>query len=372
MMMEADRMADPIFREFYSERNVVAEERRLGENDPEEQIYDALMATAFHASPYGRPVIGWMSDIQTITKEELEAYHRLFYAPNNAITFLVGDLDPGEVEKMARKYFGKIPSQDPPPPLETSEPPQMGERRVTVEFPSNPQMMIGYHVPVAPHPDFYAIEVLMALLGQGRTSRFYKVVYEEMELTAEPPRASAEPGLKLDNLFTISAIPRHPHTTEEVEEALYAEIERIQSEPPTEREMQRVRNRIDASMVRALGSNFGLAFSLGMNAMFRGDWRAFLENIEKIKQVQPEDVSRVASKYLIPSNRTVATLVKVEEEDEEGSVPEGIDMKALMQWVQTLPQEEQMEIWQRVQSMNEAERIEYGKQLMERMKAESQ
>jgi predicted Zn-dependent peptidase len=371
MMLESDRMRDPVFREFYSERNVVAEERRLGENDPEDQVYDALMRTAFQASPYGRSVIGWMSDIQSITRQELADYQRLFYAPNNAVVFLVGDVDPAAVEKMASRYFGRIPAQPTPPPMETVEPEQMGERRVTIEFPSNPEVMIGYHVPTKPHPDAYALDVLQAVLGEGRTSRFYKSIYEEQGLTSESPWVSREPGMKLDNLFTIQAAPKHPHTTDEVEAAIYAEIERIQQEPPTEREIQRVRNRTDANMVRSLGSNFGLAFSLGMSVMFRDDWRAYLEDIEKVKMVEPEDVSRVAAQYLIPRNRSVVTLVKVEETESEGDVPEGIDMKALMQYVRSLPQEEQMELYQRFQAMNEQERMELGRQLMERMKAEA-
>jgi predicted Zn-dependent peptidase len=371
MMMESDRMKDPVFREFYSERNVVAEERRLGENDPDDQVYDALMRTAFQASPYGRSVVGWMSDIQSITRQELMDYQRLFYAPNNAVVLLVGDVDPAEVKKKAARYFGRIPPQPTPPPVETIEPEQMGERRVEIELPSNPQVMIGYHVPTKPHPDAYALDVLEAVLGQGRTSRFHRSIYEEQGLTSESPRVSREPGMKLDNLFTIQAAPKHPHTTEEVEAAIYAEIERIQQEPPTEREIQRVRNSTDASMVRSLGSNFGLAFSLGMSVMFRGDWRAYLEDIEKVKMVEPEDVSRVAAKYLVPRNRSVVTLVKVEEAEAEGAEPEGIDMKALMQYVRSLPQEEQMELYQRFQSMNEQERIELGRELMERMKAES-
>jgi predicted Zn-dependent peptidase len=224
MMMESDRMKGPVFREFYSEQNVVAEERRLGENDPGDQVYDALMRTAFQASPYGRSVIGWMSDIQSITRQEITDYHRLFYAPNNAVVFLVGDLDPAYVEKMAGRYFGKIPSQDMPPPLETIEPEQMGERRVNIEFPANPEVMIGYHVPTKPHPDAYALDVLQSVLGRGRTSRFHKNIYEEQGLTSESPWVSREPGMKLDNLFTIRAAPIHPHTTAEVEAAIYAEI----------------------------------------------------------------------------------------------------------------------------------------------------
>jgi len=368
-MLESDRMKNAVFREFYSERNVVAEERRLGENDPDNVLGDALMATAFQASPYRRPVIGWMSDIQTITRQELIAYHRRFYAPNNAIAILVGDLYPDEVKKIARRYFSRIPPQQPPDPVETMEPEQLGERRITVEFDAEPQVMIAYHVPVAPHPDSYPLSVLMRILGSGRTSRLYKRIYEELELTSAPPSVSTGPGERLDNLLMIQAKPRHPHTTEEVEAAIYEVIDELKQQPPTEREIQRVRNQLDANMVRTLGSNWGIAFNLGFYATIRGDWRDYLRDIDKTKAVEPEDVSRVARKYLTPENRTVATLVKKEGKKEEQ--PKEIDLRALMQWIQQLPEDEQREIFMRFQSMTDEERKNYAKELMERMKTET-
>lgn len=373
MMLESDRMQDAVFREFYSERDVVAEERRLHENDPESVLIDQLLAAAFEASPYGRPVVGWMSDIQTMTRDEIKAYYRQFYAPNNAVALLVGDLDVDEVKRMAKRYYGRIPSQEPHAPLNIIEPEQQGERRATVEFAAEPQVMIAYHVPVAPHPDSYPISVLQSILGRGRTSRLYKKIYEELELTSTAPSVSSEPGERLPNLLIIQAYPRHPHTAEEVEEAIYAEIEALKSEPPTEREIQKIRNIIDANMVRMLGSNLGIAFNLGMTIAVRDDWRAFLVDTDRTKQVEPEDVSRVARKYLVPRNRTVATLVKAEEsaEDEEGG-DERVDFRALMQWVRSLPEEEQKAIFQRVQTLTEQEREAYARQLMERMKAESQ
>ena len=369
MMLESDRIRDPVFREFYSERNVVAEERRLHENDHESVLYDELMAAAFQANPYGRPVIGWMSDIQTITRDELKEHQKRFYAPNNAFAMLVGDLDPELVRKMAEEYFASIPAQEPPGPIETREPEQKGERRVTVEFPANPEVMIGYHVPTEPHPDSYPIDVLASILGQGRTSRFYKKVYEEMELTSRAPTASFEPGERLDNLLVIQAVPRHPHTTEEVEAAIYTEIEAIQNAPPSERELQRIKNMLDANLVRALGSNLGIAFSIGASEAFRGDWRAFMEDMEKVKQVTAGDVSRVAAKYLVPKSRTVATLVKA---DEGGAVEEEVDFRTLMEWVRSLPEDEQAQILERVQSMTEDQRSEYARELMERMKSEQE
>jgi predicted Zn-dependent peptidase len=369
MMLESDRIKDPVFREFYSERNVVTEERRLHENDHESVLYDELMAAAFQASPYGRPVIGWMSDIETITREELRQHHRRFYAPNNAFAMLVGDIDPGLVKEMAEEYFGPIPAQEPPEPIETLEPEQKGERRVVVEFPANPEVMIGYHVPIEPHPDKYAIEVLASILGQGRTSRLHSKVYEEMELTSRAPDVTFQPGDRLDNLLVIHAVPRHPHTTDEVEAAIYSEIETIQNQPPTERELQRVKNRLDANMVRMLGSNLGIAFNLGMNEAFRGDWRAFIEDIEKIKQVGPEEVTRVAAKYLVPRNRSVATLVKA---GEEGPADEQVDFRTLMEWVHSLPEDQQKQIFDRVQAMSEEERDAYARELMQQMKSEKE
>ncbi len=376
MMLESDRMKDAIFREFYSERDVVMEERRLGENDPESELYDALAAAAFQASPYGRPVVGWMSDIEMTTRQDVEDYFRQYYAPNNATAMLVGNLDPVEVRRLAKKYFGRIRAQEPPPPVVTMEPEQKGERRVIVEFDANPQVLIGYHVPVAPHPDAYAVQMLVAILGEGRTSRLYKRIYEDLELTSEAPHVSTEPGMKLPNLLYIEAVPRHPHTTEEVEQAIYAEIEAIKNEPPAERELQRIRNRIDAQMVRSLGSNYGIAFQLGFSELIRGDWRTYLTDTERVKAVTPEQVSAVAAKYATPANRTVATLVKTVKEEEDGEGEEGemqeSDIKALIQWVRTLPQEEQQEIFMRFQTMTPEERETLARELWERMKATSE
>ncbi len=371
MMLESDRMANAVFREFYSERSVVMEERRLGENDPDSELWDTLAAAAFQASPYGRPVVGWMGDLEMMTREKLEAYHKQYYAPNNATAMLIGDLDPAEVEKLARRYFGRIPAQEPPPEVFPVEPEQKGERRVTLEFDANPQVVIGYHVPVPPHPDAYAVQVLVSLLGQGRMSRLYKKIYEELELTSRAPEVGTEPGMKLPNLLYIWAEPRHPHTTDEVEQAVYEEIERVKREPPTEKELERIRNGIDARMVRSLGSNYGIAFQLGFSELIRGDWRTYLTDMERLKAVTPEQVSEAARKYLKPSNRTVATLVKREKEEGESEKTgeEGIDIQALIKWVRTLPQEEQQEIFMKFQSMTPAEREALGKELWERMQA---
>jgi predicted Zn-dependent peptidase len=370
MSVESDRLTNPVFRELYQERDVVAEERRLGENEPEEQLWDTFCAAAFQASPYRRSVIGWMSDIQNITRPDLQSYFKHFYAPNNAVAILVGDVDVNTAKQMATRYFGRIPREKPIAPVITQEPKQKGERRVTVEHTANPRVLVGYHIPATPHPDSYAIKALMEVLGSGRTSRLYKKIYEELQLTSDPPEVSNGPGERLDNLLIIDATPRYPHTAEEVEKAIYEEIETLKNEPPTEHEMQRIRNKIDAAMVRTLGSNLGIAFNLGLNAVSRGDWKAYLDDFERIKQVKPEDVSYVVKQYLAPENRTVATLVKIEEKKETEGAPEEIDMQALMNYVRSLPETEQRELFGRFQSMTPDERKAFAMELMKRMKAD--
>jgi len=369
MVLESDRMEKPVFREFWSERDVIMEERRLGENDPDEAIGEAFYSVAFTASPYNWPVVGWMSDLQTIDRKELTRYHDLFYAPNNAVGVVIGDVSVEHVKKLAEKYFGSIPAGPEPPRVETREPEQKGERRIVVEHTANPKLMIGFHKPIYPNPDAAAIDVLESILGGGRTSRLYKSVYEEQQLTAEEPRVSNGPGERYENLMVFEALPRSPHTLEEVEKAILGEIEKIKSEPIAERELQRVKNQLDADMIRSLGSNIGIAFQVAFGQLFYGDYHAMFRSLDRIKKVTAEDIQRVAKSYLTAKNRTVGWRVQIEEQKKEGG-EEQIDQKMLMQYIQSLPQEERMAIFQKFQSLrSEAEQEAYGKELWERAKA---
>ena len=369
MDLESDRMESPIFREFWSERDVIMEERRLGENDPDEVLGEAFYSVAFTASPYKWPVVGWMSDLQTIDRKELKRYHDMNYAPNNAVGLVVGDVSVEQVRKLAEKYFGPIKPQPEPPRLETREPEQKGERRVVVEHAANPKLMIGFHKPIYPDPDAAAIEVIESILAAGRTSRLYKSVFEEKQLTADEPNVYNGPGDRYENLIVIEAKPRAPHTLEEVEKAIIEEVDKLKKEPVTDRELQRVKNQIDANMIRSLASNIGIAFQVGFGQLYYGDYRANFRIFERIKQVTAADVQRVAEKYLTAKNRTVGWRVQVEEQKQAGG-EEQIDRAALMQYVQTLPQEEQIAIFQKFQSMkSDAERQAFGKELWERAKA---
>ena len=372
MTMESDRMDTPVFREFWIERDVVMEERRLADNNPDNMLGEAFNAAAFAASPYKWPVLGWMSDLLTIDRHTLVDYHRRFYAPNNATACIVGAVDVATVEKMAKKYFASIPGQDPPPPVKTREPRQRGERRVVVEHEANPQLRIGWHKPVYPHPDAAVFDVITSVLSDGRTSRFYRSIYEQRQLTARPPNAFTGPGNRYDNLMIVSAEPRHPHTLEEVEEALLEQVELLKTEPVSERELQRIKNQIDAGQIRQLGSNLGIAFSIMMGELYMGDYREMFRYYDLIKEVTAEDVMRVAGEYLTPQSRTVAQRVQVEpevkeEEDEDEAVDVDKYRAALMQYIQSLPQEEQMQIFQSLQSMrSEQEQRAFAEQLIQR------
>ena len=274
-------------------------------------------------------------------------------------------------KKLAKKYFGAIPRGEDLPALVTREPKQQGERRVVVKQDAKPTMMIGYHVPANPHPDSYALSALQSILSGGRTSRFYKGIFEEQGLTREAPDAWTGPGERLDPLFTVSADPKDPHTLPEVEAAILSELERLKTEPVSMRELERVWNQDEASLVRALGSNIGLAFRVGMYEAMRGDWRALLTDMERMKQVTPEDIMRVAQEYFTEENRTVAWLVETESEGGDDG-EEQIDFGVIMMWAQTLPEEQQKELMGKFMTLDDAGKEAFAKELWARMKAEQE
>lgn len=318
MLMESDRLSAQVFRQFYSERSVVMEERRLGENDPDDQLYEPFMATAFMAHPYHWPVVGWMSDLRHLDRAQVEAHYHRYYNPSNAVAVLVGDLDFKEVKALAEKYFSRIPSQPKPPEVVTREPEQRGERRLVVEADAGPQLMMGFHVPTYPHPDAYPVEAIHAILASGRTSRFYTSIFEKQQLTRDAPSVWIGPGTRYDGLFVISAEPQEPHTLKEVEDAIWAEIAKLKASPPTEREAERLKNQLDADLVRSLDSNPGLAFRLSHAALIRGDWRSILWDRDRLNALKPQDIQRVAAQYFTPENATVGYRLRKAKPVEKG------------------------------------------------------
>ena len=309
-VLEADRMTSPVFREFYAERDVVMEERLTRvDTNPGGLLYEAHLAAAFQAHPYGVPLVGWPSDVRNHTRQEVENYYRRYYGPRNAVVAIVGDVEPDQIEGWARRYFSPIPPGETPPPVLIEEPEQRGERRVEVHFDAEPAVRIGWHTVNKFHPDAPALAILSALLSGGRTSRLYRRLVLEDRL-ATYVGSSLGPGARYPALFAVEAYPRSPHTTAELEKAVYAEVARIADDPPAYIELQRVRNQFEASSVRRLDTNFGLALQLANSASLFGDWRTTFGLEERMAAVTAEDVQRVVRTYLRKENRTVATLVK--------------------------------------------------------------
>ncbi len=321
--LEADRMAHPVLREFYKERGVVMEERRLRNDDSATGLlFETFSSAAFRAHPYGIPTIGWESDILSLTPADTEAFFKAYYGPGNATIAIVGDINPKDVMTLIEHTFGTIPASPSQPQIVTVEPPQRGERRVEVEFDAEPSLVIGFHKPALGHPDDYVFDVIDALLSDGLTSRLYTNLVREKRLAASVNSDSNYPGVRSPNLFVLNATPLAPHTTAEVEAAIYAEIERLKTEPVSAKELEKVLNNLDADLVRALRSNGGLASQLALYQTVAGDWRYALKSRDKIAAVTPMDIQRVATEYFRRSNRTVATLVKKAGEKNVAAAPQ--------------------------------------------------
>lgn len=309
-VLESDRLKNPILREFYSEREVVMEERRLRvETQPLGLLFEEFLQAAFRAHPYGRPVVGVASEIQAVTRNSALEYFRKYYGPNNAVVAIVGDIQPDSMRTWATRYFGDIPAGEPHRAVVTQEPPQRGERRIQVEYDANPSVLIGYHVPGSQHPDAPALAVLSQILTGGRTSRLYQRLVIRDRVAAQIS-SSQQPGQLYPRLFMFNGVPIAPHTTEAIEKAVYEELDRLLREPPTEYELQKVRNQIEASSIQRLTSNLGLAFQLSSSEALWHDWAQTFRDQAAQSKVTAEDVQRVVRTYFSQTNRTVGTLVR--------------------------------------------------------------
>jgi predicted Zn-dependent peptidase len=322
--MESDRMAGPILREFYSERDVVYEERRLRtDNDPGGKLEEQLYAAAFTASPYGWPVVGWASDLETVTREEVNDFFHQYYAPNNVVISIVGDVKFDDMVKLVGQYFDPIPpSKIPPPVVQTIEPKQTGERRISVDYDSNPEIVIGWHMPAGGGIDQPVFDIISSLLSRGRTSRLYKSLVEEKQIASSVDASSD--FSRFPSLFTIWVTPKAPHTLDEVENAVYDELAKLQAEGPTPWELERTRNQIQSDYVRGMQSNLGMAFRLASMQALVGDWNYINTQKELRQKVTGDDVKRVLAKYFTESNRTVAYIVKPDS-SEQASMPSNFE-----------------------------------------------
>jgi len=311
--LEADRMQNLLLdkKEFLSEREVVKEERRMRyEDDPTSTMVEEMMATAFLAHPYQWPVIGWMADINSITRDDLVNHYRMYYAPNNATIVVVGDFETKTLLPLIEKYFAGIPRGQDVPRVSAVEPRQTGERRIIVKRQAElPAVFAGYHTPDLKHQDTYALEVLQGILSTGKSSRIYKSLVYEKQLAlyagGDYDNVANDP-----NLFYVYAGVMPGKTTEEVEKALYAEIDRIKNEPVTDNELQKVKNQIEAGFIMGQDSIFYQAMLLGQNETV-ASWKVLETYVDRIRAVTKADIQRVAKEYFSEDNRTVGILVPI-------------------------------------------------------------
>ncbi|HEX8335683.1 MAG TPA: pitrilysin family protein [Pyrinomonadaceae bacterium] len=302
--MESDRLLNPVFREFYSERDVVHEERRLRtDSTPTGKFDEQFDAMFWMSSPYGWPVVGWPSDLEGITREEALEYFAVNYAPNNLTAALVGDFEPARATELARKYFGRLPrGPREPEPVRTREMQQLAEQRMIAYAETSPQARVRYHTVADGHPDDVALSVLGSLLS-GRTGRLYKSLVVQQEVANNS--SAGQNGSKYEGYFELRGTAKPGKSPEEVEQALYKEIERIQKEPVPADELQKIKNQSSANQFRGLQSNFGLLVQLLLRDANRG-WATINTDPARVQAVTPADIQRVANKYFAPENRTVA------------------------------------------------------------------
>lgn len=306
--MEAARLADVVLREFYSERDVVLEERRLRlETSPDGALSAKVAELAFTRSPYRLPVIGYKEDISTVTREEAQAFYDTYYTPGNAFAAIVGDIDIEETKKLLDNTFGLLPPRPNPPPTDGSEPTQKEERRGSVGFESAPQLLIAFHKPTAPDFDDYVIDVIDRLLSGGRTSRLYQSLVKEKKI-AQAVYTFGFPGARYDNLFVIGAVSLGNATNEQLEEAIYDELYKLAKDGPSQEELNRVLTGLEADFIRNISTNEGLANQLTFFHGIVSDWRYVQNHSSVVRNITAEDVKRVAKTYFTKENRSVATL----------------------------------------------------------------
>ena len=332
--MESDRLANPVFREFYTERDVVHEERRLRtDSTPTGRFQEEFESIFWKSSPYGWPVVGWPSDLEGITREEALAFFDLYYAPNNLTLALAGDFDPQVAIALAERYFARLQrSASEPQPPRTEELAQVAERRMIAYADTNPRVQVRYHSVADGHVDEPAIIVLAQILN-GRTGRLFRSLVEQQ--TVATSASATHNGLRYAGFFELNAVAEQDHSPEEVEEALYQEIARLQHQPVDANELQKVKNQNAAGEFRRLQSNFALMIQLLIAEAYRG-WEMINTDPQRLQQVTASDVQRIANRYFAPENRTVAIYNRKRDATPEDPRLAGLDEEQAQQVRQTL------------------------------------
>jgi predicted Zn-dependent peptidase len=307
--LESQRIAHPVQREFYKERDVVQEERRMRiDSNPIGRMVEQFLATAYVAHPYGRSGVGWESEISQVSATEAEAFHKKYYVPSNIVIAVVGDLKASQAMPVLERYFSKIPPGPKPTPMTTVEPPQFAEKSVVIREATQPFYLEGYHRPDYRDPDDSVYDAITDIFSNGRTARLYRSLVRDQKIAAEAEGFSGFPGYKFPGLFAFYAVPLPGHTPDEMRTAIHKELDRLKTADVTDEELQRFKTRARADLLRGLADNEGLAHQLAEYQTRYGDWRQLFRELDKIDAVSKADVRRVANKIFVDSNLTSARI----------------------------------------------------------------
>ena len=307
--LESSRLADVVPREFYKEREVVIEERRMRtDSNPIGRLEEQFLATAYVAHNYGRSDIGWPSEVSQITATEAMAFHKKYYVGGNIVIAIVGDVDAKTAMPMLEKYFSRVPGGPKPEDMTTVEPKQFAEKSVVIREQTQPIYIEGYHRPSYRDPDDAVYDAISDILSNGRVSRLYRSLVEQQQIAAEAVGESPFPGEKYPSLFFFGAVPLPGHSPAEMREAIHKEIEKLKTADVTDAELEMYKTRTRADLLRGLDDNAGLADSLAAYQTRYGDWRELFLQLDKVDKVTKADIRRVANQVFVSSNRTSAEI----------------------------------------------------------------
>jgi predicted Zn-dependent peptidase len=305
--LESSRLADVVPREFYAERNVVLEERRMRtDSDPIGRLLEQFLATAYVAHNYGRSSIGWPSEVSQITATEAMAFHQKYYVGSNLVVAVVGDVKAADVMPVLEKYFGRVPGGPKPEEMTTVEPRQFAEKTVAVREQTQPFYIEGYHRPSYRDPDDAVYDAIADIMSNGRVSRLFRSLVRDQQIAAEAQGFSPYPGDKYPGLFAFYAVPLPGHTPQEMRDAIHKEIEKLKTTDVTDDELKMFKTRTRADLLRGLADNQGLANALAEYQTRYGDWRELFRQLDRVDKVTKADIRRVANEVFVASNRTSA------------------------------------------------------------------
>jgi predicted Zn-dependent peptidase len=307
--LESERFVHPVLREFYKERDVVIEERRLRtDSNPIGRLIEQFVATAFEAHPYHRPTVGWMADLNSFSATDAQKFFEKYYVPANMVVAIAGDVKPEQAMPILEKYFGRLPARPQPDEDTTTEPPQNSERRVVLKERSQPLYLEGYHRPDYRSKDDAVYDAITDLMSEGRTSRLYRSLVRDKKIASFSAGFSGMPGVKYPHLFAFYAFPLPGHTTQEVADAIHAEIDRLKKEDISDDELKMIKTRAKANLIRGLADNEGLATQLATYQTRYGDWRELFRSVDRIDHVTKADIRRVANEIFVDTNRTIGII----------------------------------------------------------------